>query len=44
MTALLWWSGITLDTKIRDIGWTWLLFVVAVIALVVATVQLIREW
>lgn len=44
MTGLLWWSGIGWHTQIRDIGWTWVLLVVAVIVLVVATVQLVREW
>lgn len=34
MADLLWFSGITFDTPMRDIGWTWLFLIVAVLALI----------
>lgn len=33
MATLHWWSGITWDTKIRDIGWTYIVLGVLLIFL-----------
>jgi hypothetical protein len=34
MSNLKWFSGITMDTSVRDIGWMWLLLVLCLVALV----------
>ena len=44
MDELLWWGGITPDTSIRDIGWTYVLIVVLLAVLARALWNLRRIW
>lgn len=41
---LLWWSGITLDTKMNDIGWSYVIVGVLSIVIVYLLVVLVRTW
>ena len=44
MSALLWWSGITLNTPVRDIGLTYVLLAVCVYSFGYLTARLRDAW
>lgn len=42
MADLLWWSGITMQTPVNEIGWTYVVLAVLLLALVLLTTHLVR--
>lgn len=43
MNALLWWNNITLETPIRDIGWTWVILALLIIFIWLLLIRLGKE-
>lgn len=41
---LLWWEGITPDTPIREIGWTYVIALLVLVVLIGLVVDLRKNW